>query len=383
MYILSSVFFSAVRYFHVCNEYQTDTDYHFPDRKMACVFYLFPLLLIPYTLWPSDKESWLFVKGYYLIMHPWFCSVLLFNYFGKVKAWYKWKKSAQYMSILLLLALFAMAGVAAWPGTQLDDAWLHFCSAGIWGLTAITVAYCGLTVYIIRKWMAMQRDDDYSNPTDFPSHYASRVIVIPLLHTLPVWAVAIADSQMGMAALQSLLVVFNVIFLIYVLHTHRANIIQDNEEDNDIDNDSEDADSEDNNSVVADGEDNNSEDADGEESISEDVSDSDGKNARDYKTELIKQQIHKAVVEDKLFLKPHLTLEDVASQCRYGRTYLSKVFKQELGGFFNYVNELRLNYADEYIRNHPLATLDEVAMASGFTSRQAFYSVKRRLRGGS
>jgi AraC-like DNA-binding protein len=209
--------------------------------------------------------------------------------------------------------------------------------------------------------MAMHRDDDYSNTTDFPSRYARRVIIFPLLHTLPVWAVVVADSQMGMAALQSLYIVFNICFLIYVLPSHRTNLIKDSED----------------NSC----EDSNGEDANGEETSGEDASDSDGNNATDYKTELIKQQIYKAVVEDRLFLKPHLTLEDVASKCRYGRTYLSKVFKQELGGFFNYINELRLNYADEYIRNHPLATLDEVAMASGFTSRQAFYSVKRRLKG--
>lgn len=370
MYILSCVIFSAVRYFHVCNEFQADSDYHFPDRKIACILYLFPLLLLPYTLWPSDAEAWLFVKSYYLILHPWFCSVLLLYYFGRVKAWYSWKKSTQYLSIPLLLATVTMAVIAALPGTQLDEAWINYCWAGIWALTAITLAYCGMSIRIVRKWMEMHSDDDYSSAADFPSRYARRVIVIPLFHTLPVWAVVAADSQMAMALLQGLLVVFNVVFLIYVLRSHRAKVVLDNEdtalEDTVFEN-----------AVV---EDAAVDVANVDDAVNDDCPDSDDKEQSDYKTELIKKQIHKAVVEDQLFLKPHLTLEDVASQCRYGRTYLSKVFKQELGGFFNYVNTLRLDYADKYTEQHPLATLDEVATASGFTSRQALYSVKRRLR---
>ena len=95
IYILSCLFFAAVRYFHVCHEYQGAEDYYLPDRQMGSIFYLMAVLLLPYTFWPSDEETWLLVKGYYLVLHPWFCSVLLFNYFGKVKAWYRWKLSAE------------------------------------------------------------------------------------------------------------------------------------------------------------------------------------------------------------------------------------------------------------------------------------------------
>jgi hypothetical protein len=44
------------------------------------------------------------------------------------------------------------------------------------------------------------------------------------------------------------------------------------------------------------------------------------------------------------------------------------VFATEFGGFFNYVNSLRLNYADTYRKEQPDAKLSEVISESGFGS---------------
>lgn len=61
------------------------------------------------------------------------------------------------------------------------------------------------------------------------------------------------------------------------------------------------------------------------------------------------------------------------------RTYVAGIFKTEFGGFFHYVNSLRLQYADEYRAAHPNASVGEIAEASGFGSRQSYYSVKEEL----
>ena len=60
---------------------------------------------------------------------------------------------------------------------------------------------------------------------------------------------------------------------------------------------------------------------------------------------------------------------------------MAGVFKSELGGFFNYINNQRLDYADRYQKEHPNASIQEVALESGFGSRQTYYAVKRKLRG--
>ena len=83
--------------------------------------------------------------------------------------------------------------------------------------------------------------------------------------------------------------------------------------------------------------------------------------------------------QKKGFLNPHLTLAHVASQTDYGRTYVSKVFKQEFGGFYNYINRLRLEYAAQYASEHPEASQDEIASQSGFSSRTSQWRAANRL----
>ena len=58
---------------------------------------------------------------------------------------------------------------------------------------------------------------------------------------------------------------------------------------------------------------------------------------------------------------------------------MAGILKTEFGGFFHYVNALRLRYADEYRAAHPTASIGEIAEASGFGSRQSYYSVKEEM----
>lgn len=84
------------------------------------------------------------------------------------------------------------------------------------------------------------------------------------------------------------------------------------------------------------------------------------------------------VEERQAFLDPCLTLASLAERCRTNRTYVSAAL-MDLGGFFFYINRLRLDYAATWRRKHADSTLEQVAMASGFNSRQTFYNVRRQL----
>lgn len=50
-----------------------------------------------------------------------------------------------------------------------------------------------------------------------------------------------------------------------------------------------------------------------------------------------------------------------------------------MGGFVNYVNRLRMDYMETYLKNNPDATLGEAIDASGFGSRPTYCNVKKRL----
>ena len=60
---------------------------------------------------------------------------------------------------------------------------------------------------------------------------------------------------------------------------------------------------------------------------------------------------------------------------------MSGLIKSELGGFFTYVNRLRLQHVDDYMAEHKNATVEEAAEESGFASRKAYYAAKAKMRG--
>ena len=41
--------------------------------------------------------------------------------------------------------------------------------------------------------------------------------------------------------------------------------------------------------------------------------------------------IREVVERQQVFLEPHLTLQDVADRCGYGRTYISTLIKEQMG----------------------------------------------------
>ncbi|MBQ9462363.1 MAG: helix-turn-helix transcriptional regulator [Bacteroidales bacterium] len=85
------------------------------------------------------------------------------------------------------------------------------------------------------------------------------------------------------------------------------------------------------------------------------------------------------VEKQEAFKDPHLTLQDVAERSGYNRTYVSGIIKAQFGGFFAYINALRLQHVEAYLKENPSATIYEAAEVSGFGSRQAYYAAKARL----
>ena len=99
-FILSCVFFAAVRWFHVCRPDDERSSCHHPNRFISTFFCLLTVVLTPYTLNPGDAATWQYFKSYFLVMYPFCSALLLLNYFGTWKNWHKWKLPAIFISIL-------------------------------------------------------------------------------------------------------------------------------------------------------------------------------------------------------------------------------------------------------------------------------------------
>ncbi len=199
-----------------------------------------------------------------------------------------------------------------------------------------------------RVWqcIAEARDDNYSNPDDFPVRYARRVWLSPLYLTPFIWPPLLTDSPRVMAWMLVPLSVFNIALLINVMPAWRHGIIMSDSEDQDVYSE--------------------------EESREHDL--------MEERMNEIALKIEEYVKDNQGYLDAHLKMEQLVDYCGTNRTYLSRTFKERFGGFFNYVNKLRLEQYERYMQQHPGTTKDIAAQKAGFSSYQAYYKACQRLK---
>ena len=88
------------------------------------------------------------------------------------------------------------------------------------------------------------------------------------------------------------------------------------------------------------------------------------------------------VVKKKMFLKPSLSLQDVADVLDSNKTYVSKLVNNAYNmGFPELLNILRIDYAEQYLLTHQNAKQSEMAQACGFLSASSFNSVFKKITG--
>ncbi len=365
-YVVTCLMFAAVRWFHVCPGAKENKSYYYPDRKLLTLFYAVPIILLPYVLNPASHASWLLVKGYYPLTHFFYCAVLLFNYFGKVRQWRRWLSSGIAASVLVSIAAALLLAVSLMPECKINEAWEHTLNSIIIAVGLLMTIYCGAAVWQVWQWIHEYSTDNFSNIDDFPLPYARGVIVIPIIHALLIWPMVLLDSPKWLATMQLLLAVFNIFFLISVLPSKRKGnpleqMIEDNRE------------------------------ADNEEVLEQTL-------PTEEHPEIIEQRpkerqmdipeqtrqkiadgIEKALVRQRLYLNPNLRLKEVVDVCGYSQAYVSRVLREQYGGFFDYVNILRCRHVDEYIARHPEVTKEEAIIKSGFKDRQNYYRIKKHL----
>ncbi len=85
--------------------------------------------------------------------------------------------------------------------------------------------------------------------------------------------------------------------------------------------------------------------------------------------------------EDKIYLNPILTIDELARALGSNRTYTSNYINQNLGtSFYNYVNSWRVRHAARLLQDSELA-IEEVAGQSGFNSITSFRKYFRNVFG--
>ena len=348
-YLVTCLVAAAVRWFHMCPPYDKDPDYYYPGRNYAIAAFLSTLLMLPYVLNPYSCDAWVLTRVMVLPVLMYFFSVLMFGYFGNMMNLKRWKWPAILAGIPAWLPLLAAVVLVLIPGDQAaDPAFMRLANIGVYICGALMTLVCTYSILIVYKWIKASDSDEYSNAEDLPVTFAKKMISLLILAAALLWIAAAFNSQLFMAVLHLLLSVLVVMFTVLTLPPQRKGAINNVPKPEEVE-------------------------------ASKQVY---VRQIPESRVLEILSGIAEVVLEREAFLNPHLTIQDVADRCGYNRTYVAGVFKSELGGFFNYINNQRLDYAEKYIKEHPKASIQEVAIESGFSSRQTYYSVKAKLRGG-
>ena len=342
-FIVSCWMFAAIRIWHTCNSPKHHRSYVWPDRKLQVLIMLMGTVLLPYVIDPTSPSAWLLMKSYLPTCGFFYCGVLLLCFFGSVNQWNRWVNISWVGAFITMIPMVPLVMNAWIPGEILDSWGIRVTLFLVVVVALLMMGFSVLAMLQVRRWMAEIRDNNYSNPNDFPINYARRVWLAPLLYTPIYWPAFIWDSPKLMAIQSLLMAVTNTILLLTALPAWRKMaIIREDGKSGD------------------------------EDSVGDDLS--------SERINEIAQKIEEFVSQQQGYLDEHLKIEHVVRACGYNRTYISRVFQDRFGGFYHYVNLLRLKHFDQYLKDHPEMTKDAAARASGFSSYQAFYRAKERVK---
>lgn len=348
-YLVTCWVFVAVRWFHTCQAPKEHHSYIWPDRKMMVCFYMCATMLLPYVLNPTSEAAWLLEKSYFPCTYYYYCGALLFCFFGTVKQRSRWKTATLVATIVTLLAMMPLI-VHAWlPDELLPEHCVRAWQPVIIIVSIAMMGYTAVAMCQVWRWMKEARDENYSNPDDFPTEYASRVWLAPVMLTPMLWPAYLLDSPVVMMVMNVLLAVSNIVLLLTVLPVWRRLALFPEPID-----------------------------ATHEVVVYDELAEEPYVELAEERTNRIAAEIEHYVKTKQGFLDAHLKLEHVVEHCSYSRSYVSKVFKDRFGGFSDYVNGLRLEYYKQYMQQHPNATMEAGAQASGFTTYRAYHRAKSR-----
>lgn len=334
----------VVRAGHKCAAYTSHVDYYFPAWRTLVFCSLSNLSLLPVIFLPSDPDALLQLRMMLLLASPFFCSVLIFSYFGRILKASWWKKPTYAMSFSYLLMEMIALVITLMPGTQMQGMFssIYFIVAGL--LAAGYLIALVSAVLMVVQQLGHFSEESFSNPDDFPEQYAKSLIYIPALHLVLSWSVTFNGRYPALCIGLLLLSVLSAVILLGSLSPHRALEVDRLKTELDA-------------------------------SQTEAVTEADLSQER---KEEILASIRKQVEDEHAYLDNHLTLSKLSQACGFNRTYVSAVLNERLGGFFSYVNNCRLAHAETFKATHPQADVDEVALISGFNSRQSYYNARKR-----
>ena len=362
VHVAVSVMVAIVRWGHKCEPYAKHMDYYYPAWKAIIACFMTNIILSTAIFMPNDEDAILQMRMMLIMGSPFFCATLMFVYFGKSLKTTKWHRPIFVMALIFTLLMGTSTTLAIVPGNQIVYRSV-FCKwlFSITGIMALLFMACFIqALRMIVRALKRFSESNYSNPDDFPQQYASEVIWIPVLNVSTSWCTTFIGTQTALSIGLLIISVLNAIFLIGALSPHRSLDVSRLEKENE-------------NQIEAIVEE--------PEFIPETSSQTNEETISQERKEEIARTIRHFVEDEQAYLDNHLTLASLSRTCGINRTYVSQVISERMGGFYSYVNRCRLAHAAQLKVQNPDASVEELASASGFGTRQTYYNIRRQLEG--
>ncbi|MCR5568459.1 MAG: hypothetical protein K6G31_04205 [Paludibacteraceae bacterium] len=339
-FMLTTFFCAVVRLFHVCRPFAQYADYFYPSRiETAILFFYSSVLQLPYFLCDNAEWSVRYIAIVLLLCFSSFYILLVVRYFIT-----KPKKLVR--GGLILLAMLPSLPYLV-DGLLGGKYIFSHSSLVFYSSLIIGVFILGGFIYSMFRLFWKIRNfnlSNYSSEEDFPFKFAYIVFFVTGVSLLCFWINWIIESEMAIAITHIILSVLALSYLLIILHPQQPSSYQ---------------------CVFP--KDLTIFFAEKEET----------KGSFDMKK--LARTIHQKVYDEKMYLNPHLSLIQLASEIGYGRTITSKVCNEYYGGFYKLVNDARLAHAKQLRKQHPEYTQETIARESGFSNRNSLMRVKKRI----
>lgn len=348
VFIVTNVYGWLLKRFFVPEAYRSNMRELFPAQQLVANFYLLQLLEVPYLLMVGQIEALFYANGTALLLFSSYMLIMVRSYFFL-------ESPTRFRLVVFLLPVWLCWIVMLLPVFGVVEFSVAFRQLMTVVVLALFLGYLFLMDRFRKQLVGRIREldeDEYSNEEDFPATFAKSIMWLPLvICTLLAVNFLINDPFVKLA--RDLIFTFiNVWFAIYTLNPHRKvrqlpMELQQKAEEKEV------------------------------------VENEDSKcRLNEEQRRQMESRLLELVREDKLYLNDHLSMNDLVKRLHTNKTYLSEVIAHsEYGSFYQLINTLRIDHACWMLGEDPNLKMEQVALASGFSSGSAFSQVFKRIKG--
>lgn len=338
-FITNALTCCAVRWFHVCNPYKEQADYYYPARRRMFVNFLTPILLLPYAINPENQDACIWVVFFGLLFYPLTTTQTIEDFFGHKH----FPRLLMTERVVLFLILVSIAFIALLNRDILVHHWLWFKALVIYAMLHSTCRFARVMYWVIRRYRKAQREF-LSNPDDF-SHLFTRAIIFCQFSVWALWVLnTFLHNYWFCGGLYLLMGVGQTVLLIRILHPQRGPQFRQMAERA----------------------------ARAQLMTEEEI-------LKDKEQALYIQKRIGELMEEHLYLRPHLTVGELADEVGCSVTDVRRVCHAQYGSFYDLINNHRIRYAQQLRQENPALTREQIATESGFGSYRTMLRAEERF----